>query len=272
MYTFSARATDAVGNVGPESVRSFIVDATPPTVGITLANGAIVVPSGNAQTGWTVPFSGPVADPVIGSSAGSGVAAVEVTVQSAGDRPNLRGTKGGAPGYAPGTSPINSLQILTDPSGAYTVTVTAEDKVGNRSAPLISTFELDITGPEVELSQLDQARLAIADTVTLNGVISDTGASGQMSWRSASSRWRTWQPSPKRPRLPRRWRRSIGRPSTLTNSGAGVANSTWSFAVPADLESEYQINLRSTDTSNNVRLHPNVWRGIIDTQAPARHH
>ena len=55
----------------------------------------------------------------------------------------------------------------------------------------------------------------------------------------------------------------------LANSGAGVANSTWSFTVPADLEGEYQINLRSTDTSNNVRLHPNVWRGIIDTQAPA---
>ena len=118
-----------------------------------------------------------MADPAINAGAGSGVAAVEVTVQSAATGQTYATQKVEVTGTTWGLSyqfPAN----LTDPSGAYTVTVTAEDKVGNRSAPLISTFELDITGPDVELSQLDQARFAIADTITLNGVISDTGASG----------------------------------------------------------------------------------------------
>jgi hypothetical protein len=57
-------------------------------------------------------------------------------------------------------------------------------------------------------------------------------------------------------------------PATLTQRGAGIAATTWSIAIPAGLEGQYQINLRSSDMLANRAITPNVWRGTIDTLAP----
>lgn len=55
-------------------------------------------------------------------------------------------------------------------------------------------------------------------------------------------------------------------PVTLTTPNAPVSN--WSLAVPANLEGQYQLDLRSTDTRSYRDLNGNLWRGIIDTTAP----
>ena len=43
---------------------------------------------------------------------------------------------------------------------------------------------------------------------------------------------------------------------------------TWSLPIPADLEGEYQIDLRGTDVLGNLLVTSNVYPGIIDTLAP----
>ena len=267
VYTLNARATDTVGNLGPANTRSFIADATPPTIAITLSAGTLIAPNGNAETGWTVSLSGPTSDPAIGSNPGSGVASVEVTLQSqeTGQEYEVQLATVQAGGWNI-SYPLPTY--LTDPSGSYTVTVTAEDAVGNRSASVVTTLSLDINGPEVELSQLDQARLLISDTLTISGIISDTGVAGvaglEINFQSVEEVAVISADTAVSQALSQvSWT-----PISLDTSGAGVASSTWSFAIPAGMESEYQMNLRSTDTQGNVRLHPNVWRGIIDTTAP----
>ncbi|MCE7985168.1 MAG: hypothetical protein DYG89_28680 [Caldilinea sp. CFX5] len=42
----------------------------------------------------------------------------------------------------------------------------------------------------------------------------------------------------------------------------------WLVTVPAGLEGQYQIDLRTTDNLANRSFHPAAWRGIIDTLAP----
>ena len=42
----------------------------------------------------------------------------------------------------------------------------------------------------------------------------------------------------------------------------------WSFAIPADTEDFFQVDLRTTDTAGNQAVTSSVWRGIIDNRAP----
>ncbi|MBU0513105.1 MAG: LamG domain-containing protein, partial [Chloroflexi bacterium] len=48
----------------------------------------------------------------------------------------------------------------------------------------------------------------------------------------------------------------------------GEIFSTWQYTIPANLEGEYQLYLRSTDKLPRANLLPTVWQGLIDTQAP----
>src|SRR5262249_41008090 len=57
-------------------------------------------------------------------------------------------------------------------------------------------------------------------------------------------------------------------PVTVAQRGAGVATTTWRFAIPSGLENDYQIDLRGTDMLGNVAISSNVWRGVIDTRDP----
>ncbi|MBA3469749.1 MAG: hypothetical protein H0T53_08900 [Herpetosiphonaceae bacterium] len=54
--------------------------------------------------------------------------------------------------------------------------------------------------------------------------------------------------------------------ATLAATSSGEAS--WSYAVPADLEQFYQVNLRGSDLAGNVKAAGSVWRGAIDTRAP----
>ena len=99
----------------------------------------------------------------------------------------------------------------------------------------------------------------ITDTITLSGVITDPGtvASGIQQLEidlvpvgQISDTWHT---------------------TTLANSGAGVANSTWSYPIPSGIEGNYLINLRGTDIQGNQTSESDWftnWQGEIDTLAP----
>ena len=121
---FRVRATDVVGNRGPEATYEWTIDAAGPTVTITSGpNGALA--STTATFNWTsnepalycYRFTGDPADTCTMALAGSGT----VT------RPGLA-------------------------QGAQTFTITATDGLGNAGAPTVRNFSVDTIGPAVMIT------------------------------------------------------------------------------------------------------------------------
>jgi hypothetical protein len=279
-YTIQSRATDVAGNVEtPGAGITVIADATPPQVTLGALSTKPIKPTRNASGEWSVALSGSAADPAIGSRPGSGVQPGSVEVL-------LRGQGGTAQGngWQPATLSGSNWTLtytfaagLADPTGAYTVLVRAVDKVGNHTADNAAsgTLLLDAAGPAAALSQLDATRAVISDTLTIGGLITDT-ANISASIAGIDKLEIAFTPVEQIAALPtdvtsdqadaqlnRTWL-----PASVAQRGAGVATSAWSFRVPSGLEDEYQIDLRGTDMLGNVLLTSNVWRGVIDTQAP----
>jgi hypothetical protein len=262
-YRINARGTDQAGNPG-STFTTFLVDATPPQVTLDAIPAAPRVPTRNAAGLWIVTLSGTVQDPAISDNPGSGVApgAVEVRLQA--QMPTEQNGQ-----WQTATVDGNQWTItytlpaeVADPTGSYTVNVRAADNVNNRTADTAATgtLRLDSSGPTATLSATDGQRRVITETITISGVISDTVAGVdkvevaftpiEQVVRDPSFANRPWQPA------------------TLAQRGAGVTNTTWQIKVPAGIEGQVQIDLRATDMLGNVSQIGNLWRGLIDTQAP----
>lgn len=57
-------------------------------------------------------------------------------------------------------------------------------------------------------------------------------------------------------------------PVSLAQRGAGATSTTWSLPVPAGLEGEFQLDMRSSDMLGNRAITPRLWRGVVDSLAP----
>ena len=260
------RATDNVGNVGnPSAALNLTVDNVAPTLTINTP-ATTLKPSKNAAGRWQVPLNGTAND-------ANGIQPASLLV-------NLQ--QQSAVGVAQSTQPAtlsgsnwSSNYLLNDglydPTGAYTVTVQAADRVGNRATPVTTVVRLDARGPEAVVNPAILARQVITPTLLINGVVSDTNSiagidkleiaftpieqiaalpPGLTSEQAEALLNRTWMPV------------------TLAQRGAGVTRTTWSFRIPAGLENSYQLDLRGFDLLGNVAISSNVWRGIIDTRVP----
>ncbi|MFN8471196.1 MAG: LamG-like jellyroll fold domain-containing protein [Anaerolineae bacterium] len=260
-YTIQTRATDNVGNVEtPGPGITIIGDSTPPQVTLNTP-AAPVQPARNGNGAWTVQMSGTVSDPASGTKPGSGVQSVGV---------RLQGTDNNALGAGWQTASVSGntwtityalLAGVQDATGPYSVSVRAADKVGNQTSDTAAsgTLLVDSDGPEAAFNLADATRTTIKDTLTVTGVVTDTGGAGVQTLEigfvpveQAETQRQNSNPT---------WY-----PTTLTQPGA--VNSGWSYGIPATLEGQYQIDLRGTDRLGNVRRNANAWRGIIDTQAP----
>lgn len=265
-YTIQTRATDAVGNVEtPGSGITVRADGTVPDVTFAAPASAPLKPTRNASGVWVATLSGTASD------SESGVQTVQVLLQGQG---NAVGN-----GWQTATRNGNNWSIdyafpsaLVDPTGSYTVSVRAADNVGNQSADNAATglLHLDTTGPAVAFSTLDAARLLITDTVTISGLITDTGRAGidklEMAFvpvEKIAALPANATPAQADAQLARTWL-----PVTVAQRGAGVIQSNWSIQIPATLENEYQIDLRATDMLGSVVQTTELWRGVIDTLAP----
>ena len=260
------RATDNVGNVGNASAAiNLTVDGVAPSLTIN-PPATTIKPTKNAAGRWQVNLSGTASDAggikpdslLVRLQQQAGVGTAQ-TMQLA----SLSGTNWS----------INYLLSdgLFDPTGVYSVTVQAQDSVGNVATPLNAVVRLDARGPDAALSLTDATRTVISQTLTLNGVVSDTDSlvgidkldiaftpveqiaalpTGLTSAQAEAQLNRTWTPV------------------TLAQRGAGMATTTWTYQIPAGLEDVYQIDLRGTDMLGNVAISANQWRGTIDTANP----
>ncbi len=263
------RATDAVGNVGPIESLTLQADARVPTVNIAALPATAILPTRDGANLWTTRLTGTATDQ---NSTGTTIGfptKVEVLLQG---QETAQGNGWQRATQAGGTWTIDYAFAdgLADPTGTYTVNVRAEDSVGNRTADntATATLRLDAAGPVAALSTGDASRAVISDMVTLSGVVTDTGTSGVTAVEAAfvnieaiAALSTDISPAQADAQINRNWL-----PVTLAQPGA--ATSAWSLAIPAELEGEYQIDLRASDSLGNLQRSDNVWRGIIDTRDP----
>lgn len=265
-YTIQSRATDAVGNVEtPGAGITVRADATLPNVTLNTLPATPSKPVRNANNLWVTTLAGTASDTE------SGVQTVQVLLQGQGAAVGngwQTATRNGNTWSLDYTFP----SALVDPTGVYTVSARAVDAVGNQTADSATTgiLRLDVTGPAVALSTLDVERLLITDTVTISGLITDTGTAGIDKLEIAfvpvekiAALPANATPAQADAQLARTWL-----PVTVAQRGAGVLQSGWSVQMPAALENEYQVDLRATDLLGNVLQTTELWRGVIDTLAP----
>jgi len=261
--TLRARATDQVGNVGNPFVLPLRIDTTGPNVTIDPIPGTLK-PTKNAAGQWQVRVRGRAEDQLARTKAGSVV--VQLTQQSGVGVAQSQQ-------IASGEWDINYLldASLYDPTSSYTITVRAEDNVGNPSNIATGVVRLDANGPVANLNPIDTAHELITQTLTIGGVVSDTNSIAGIDRLEIA-----FTPIEQVAALPgdststaaeallnRTWRAV-----TLAQRGAGIATTNWSFPIPADLENSYQIDLRGTDMLGNISITASIWRGIIDTTNP----
>jgi hypothetical protein len=275
-YLIQTRATDIAGNAEtPGPGLTVVGDATAPTVAINALSTTPLTPTRDANGIWSVALSGTASDgaPIgIPRSAGLDPASVQVRLQGRDGVSIGNGWQTVALSASTWTISYTFPTGLTDPTGVYTVSVRAADNVGNATLDdgATAVLRLDATGPEAALSEADSARQIITETLTLSGVITETGLAGLDALEIAFTPIEQIAALPgdatsdqAEALLNRTWL-----PATLAQRGASATQSTWTAQVPAGLENEYQIDLRGTDVLGNRLITSGVWRGVIDTQAP----
>ncbi|MCZ7568702.1 MAG: proprotein convertase P-domain-containing protein [Ardenticatenaceae bacterium] len=175
-YTLQTRATDAAGNREmPSTSYTLYVDGTPPSIGPDTAEGDLLVPQRHATQPdtWKLALSGTVSDPTLSSgAAGSGVNPESVQV-------TLLDAEGNSAGAGMQLAAVTGSQWAVDylfydanPTGVYTLTVQAEDRMGNRATRSVR-FHLDASPPGAELDLNAAPANVISDTLTLQGGVQD---------------------------------------------------------------------------------------------------
>jgi hypothetical protein len=191
-YTLQTRATDLAGNVetpGPGiTVRA---DGSPPSFNFLNVPTQPIVPARTTDGRWTVTLGGFIYDPQIGQFSGNGTIylgsgvepqSVEVLVgrqgQPAGEGGWQQATLTGPTGIQRWSVNYVFPGTVADPTGAFEVWMRATDKVGHawQDYSGSSSLRLDAAAPLASLSDADAARPVISDTLTINGLMTDTNS------------------------------------------------------------------------------------------------
>ncbi|WP_306466064.1 adventurous gliding motility protein AgmC [Corallococcus exiguus] len=211
-YTVTAVSTNGAGTNSATATSTFTVDLTPPTVAISTPVDGSTVNTPNVT--------------VTGTSTG----ATSVTL-------TYNGTDYG-PIPVDGSGNWSYPLPVTLPEGPITVTATSTDAAGNTSTPDSSTFTVDLTDPEVEITAPVDGTTVASSTVTVTGT-------------------------------------SVGATSvTLTFEGTDYgpiavdASGNWSYALPGPLaDGTYTVTAVATDAAGNESAPASVTF-TVDQTAP----
>ena len=190
-YTVVATQSDWASNTGTSNENTFTVHNAP-TVSITSpANAAVYSSSGTTYAGETSWASGCSANTICGTAASSPAAtltSVTVTIrQGTGNYWNGSSFGSGTPVSLTATGTTSwslAFPIANFPAGgAYTVTATATDSIGNVSVPASNTFDVDynptaviFVNPAAANDSGNGQTPATADK-TINGGLADASVS-----------------------------------------------------------------------------------------------
>ncbi|MBC8450428.1 MAG: hypothetical protein H8D78_22055, partial [Chloroflexi bacterium] len=176
-YTLQTRATDLVGNrETPAHTYTIYVDDTPPTVSTSLQDGALVgaILHPTLQNTWMAPLSGTVSDPaLVGGAPGSSVAPDGVWVTLLDPQGGVAGRGAQMATVADNTWSVDYALLGAMPTGRYTVTVQAKDKVGNEGTTNLGSIQVDATGSGAELDARSVPTTTISSRISINGLVSE---------------------------------------------------------------------------------------------------
>ena len=257
-YEVQSRATDSVGNVeAPGPPVLVVADGVAPTVTLDAVPDLPVQPDPDPRDGGSMlTLTGTVVDD------GSGVAedGVQVQLLPEGSGPLERGWQAASVAGDTWTISYRFGSGPADLSGTYDIRVRATDRSGNATPAdaAAGVIRLDNAAPDATLSPVDTVRESLTGTTTIGGSVTDAGGSGidtvEIAFTSLQTLATEHTPG---------WM-----PVTLTDAGSGVDRTDWSMTVPPGLENFFQVDLRTTDRAGNSQEIRNLWRGVIDNQAP----
>lgn len=171
-HVFSVHAKDAVGNWGPFSTVTLVIDKTAPTV-----SGLTLTPSASNNTAVIVNATGN--DTVTGNS---NIAAGEYfidTLGAAGTGSAMTSASASPSAAITATIPATTVSALT--AGNHTVYIRAKDAAGNWSAAISATLLIDRTAPTFSSISLVPNSIVVGTasvTLNVNGAIDGVGGSG----------------------------------------------------------------------------------------------
>ncbi|MFH1632590.1 MAG: LamG-like jellyroll fold domain-containing protein [Chloroflexota bacterium] len=194
-YSLRAKVTDLVGHISTTDATVY-VDNQSPTATFDFTANALLLPtlSDTQPNTWELALSGMISDPDIGSEAGSGVAASSLQVSVFNENGTLVG-----PAPQPPTLNGDNWSLDYDiaepyPSGIFTVTLTATDKIVLRAG--LDDSQLDRHSLETSrLIQIDATPAAgyldlggvtalITDTQTLEGQATERPVHLRVAWNT----------------------------------------------------------------------------------------
>ncbi len=264
-HAINVYAIDVAGNVGAVTTITVVLDGTPPTATTSIAPATVLGAAQNADGQWSVSLLGTVSDAPSGTRPGSGAVSVGVLVS-----PNSTGWQtatisGNAWTIDYLLAPFDSSGSAgSDPSGAYTATIRAADRLANTSggSALVQVpFYVDTTPPETSLTYPAAADTVIHDgALSFTGVVTDPIPPDQRA--NVGALEIAVVPSGERPE---------GYWQSASVASPGEALSTWSAPIGNALEGHYEVSLRGTDTLGNRNDDQTSWckwQGEIDTMAP----
>ncbi len=179
-FTVQSFAQDRMGHReawGP--IVTLFGDGTPPETAVNLPQEPVIA-SRSTRGLWRVPLNAFVNDPGIDGYSGSGTASVELHLQTE-DGYDLgwqeaeivfTAQSGNAPEQTTWSVDYEIPLTQGDPTGSYTVTVRASDRVGNETEMVGGTLEV-ITVDMAATMTSEDPRI-ITEEVTISGVISST--------------------------------------------------------------------------------------------------
>lgn len=191
-YELKFRAVDSVGNETISTVYELFVDDSPPIATTSYNNDWITAEQdATGRLAWTIPLIGTISDPdVPASQAGSGVITNSVMLALVDKTGAILGGISQPVTVTGTTWEIDYATTGQRPAGTYTVTITAEDGVGNKGSTEAGTIQIDERPPSVDMTPGILTGYAISNSRPISGTISDLP-----DWGSAVAQYHFEEPA-----------------------------------------------------------------------------
>ncbi|MEZ3500634.1 Ig-like domain-containing protein [Pantoea sp. KPR_PJ] len=232
-HSLRVTVTDAAGNVSGSTSASVIIDTTPPEVTLTASNNNGTVPVAIANNGLTNDST-----PAL-----SGVA-------EAGSRLTISDGTTVIGSVTVGSSGQWSFVTPTLADGAHTLSVTATDAVGNISAPVSLTLNVDTTPPAAVANLEVRDNVGSIQGVLANGAITDDNTPTLSGTAEAGAVV------------------TIFDGTTPLGSVTAGADGAWSFTTAALNNGVHPLSVTVRDVAGNTSAASATVSITVDTVAP----
>ncbi|MFZ0546726.1 MAG: LamG-like jellyroll fold domain-containing protein [Candidatus Promineifilaceae bacterium] len=193
VYELQFRAVDAVSHETTSPVSYLYVDDTPPVAGSSYSSTWVSAdPLPSDDNTWAISLTGTISDPLITGSgiAGSGVVTNSVMIGLVSESGKILDGEAQRATVSGSSWSIDYLSGGERPFGTYTITVYAEDKIGNSATTDVGTIQLDSRPAQADVNYWELPGGVISQSLTLSGTVSE-----QPYWGGVLARYHFEEPA-----------------------------------------------------------------------------